>query len=64
MMVNPNFSPREILERQEAIGGSNLYDPETYYADHPEKILAAQQRLAFLNLFHQYCVETPDFSVS
>lgn len=64
MILNPYLSPNEIMERQEAIGGSNLYDPDTYYADHPEKIPAAKDRLAFLKRFHQYCIENPHFSIS
>jgi hypothetical protein len=46
----------EILRRQEAIGGGNLYDPEVYYADQPERIPGAIERAAFLQRFHQYCL--------
>jgi hypothetical protein len=51
-----SLSAEEILKRQETIGGSNLYDPESQYADEPERIEGAKARLQFLKAFHQKCL--------
>ena len=58
------LSCMQILERQEAIGGSNLYNPESTYSEEPERIEGAIERLQFLVLFHQYCAENPDHQIS
>lgn len=55
----------EIIKRQHAIGGSNLWQLDEAYRDHPPiRKEKAKDRLTFLRLFHQYCLENPDFSVS
>lgn len=65
MMKNSSsYTVDEILRRQEAIGGGILYDPEVHYADQPERIPGAIERAAFLQRFHQYCLENPTFSTS
>lgn len=62
MMYNSSFlSPLEIMQRQRAIGGAIVYDPEGHYADRPHRLAQAVERRDFLNLFHQYCVENPHF---
>lgn len=64
MMRNSHLSPEAIMRRQEALGGANLYDPVSYYAKKPTKIIAEQQRYQFLCHFHKYCVENPNFERS
>lgn len=61
---NHKLSFKDILERQEALGGINLNDPQKRYASHPEKIPAAEKRLEYLNQFHKYCRENPDLKVT
>lgn len=65
MMHNASsFSAYEIMQRQQALGGSNVWDPQTYEGQHPSKIVRAFERVKLLCLFHHYCLENPTFSTS
>ncbi len=61
IMSNSHLPLETILKRQEAIGGVNLYDPAAYSRGNPVKLEDGKERLAFLNQFHQYCLENPYF---
>ncbi len=65
MMHNcQNLSAEEILLRQQALGGSNLLEPQLSYPAGSLKLERAYQRLAFMHQFHAYCLKNPDFKVS
>jgi hypothetical protein len=64
MMFNSHLSPLEIMQRQEAIGGSHVYDPENFFAQNPGRLPIGIQRRDFLEMFHRYCVENPNFTES
>lgn len=58
------LSAYEIIKRQEALGGSNLWDSEEVYKDEPWIVIQRGiDRCNFVCLFHQYCLENPDFKV-
>lgn len=66
MMHNSaKLSAYEIIKRQQALGGSNLWDAEEVYHDkEPVLLKRGIQRREFLCLFHQYCLENPDFEIN
>lgn len=66
MMHNSSkLSAVEIIKRQQALGGSNLWDTEDVYNERePILIERGIERREFLCLFHQYCLENPDFKVN
>lgn len=65
MMHNAaDFSAYEIMQRQEALNGSNVWNPRAYEGQHPSKIVRAFERVKLLCLFHHYCLENPTFSIS
>ncbi len=59
MMHNSHhLTAQAIMQRQEAIGGGNMYRPEAYAKNSvPAKYTRAKQRLDFLLSFYRYCVE-------
>lgn len=62
MMKNAReVSLQDVLARQIAIGGSDLF-----HLDKPdiEKTQAAKERLEFIEKFYLYCQQVPDFSIS
>lgn len=63
MANHQDLSVQEIIERQEALGGKNLYGTEAFIGQ-VEKLVNAQLRHKFLILFHKYCQEHPDFKKS
>ena len=61
IMMNCDRVPLEdILCRQNALGGKDLTDsnPTSY------KYRMAMERLEFVKLFHQYCMENPGYAIS
>lgn len=66
MMHNSSeLSAQEIIQRQNALGGSNLWDVEENYKD--KDLITFErgiQRREFLRLFHHYCLTNPDFKLS
>lgn len=54
----------EILRRQHALGGSNLYDPEACYPAGSQVLEEAFDRLYWLHDFYAYCRENPTFETS
>lgn len=62
MMENPHLSLQSILERQRALGGIDLKNPEV--GGLKEKVPWAEERYSFLKSFHQYCGEAPNVSWS
>lgn len=63
MMLNSHLSSLEIMQRQRAIGGTSVFDPEDQYVDNPKKLPLGIERRDFLNFFHRYCVENPQFTI-
>lgn len=65
MMRNSSkLSVEEILLRQQALGGSNLLDPDASYPPGSILLEEAFVRLDRLRKFHAYCLENPTFTVS
>ncbi|MBS0625427.1 MAG: hypothetical protein JSS32_05195 [Verrucomicrobia bacterium] len=52
-ILKGNGSLEEILKRQEDLGGANLYDPWSRYADQPDRLEGGIQRLEFLKDFYE-----------
>ncbi len=64
IMFNHHHSLSKILKKQEAMGGANLHNPAKAYPKDPVKRERAAKRLEFLEQFHKYCVEQPEFAES
>jgi hypothetical protein len=66
MMYNSSeLSAYEIIQRQQTLGGSNLWDVEENYKNKdPITFERGIERREFLRLFHQYCLQNPDYKIN